>query len=212
MPISPLEVEGEERLGRALRWTLQGRWFSHGYPPAGGAARWGADAAGEELAAPGGRRARLLLRRPTPEERSHLLREAVDRHHGPSRDSQLLPAELTATLDAAGAAFGRFDTCPLCEEPGARLHMRDRDTFHARCGNCEAIWGSRVCCCGARYPVLWPHNAIIDTTNGDRVDRTAGADVLAMPCTAAESVPGSRFRCPECRECAGRPGCTCQDG
>ncbi|MFI7283048.1 DUF2357 domain-containing protein [Micromonospora chersina] len=209
VPISPLEVEGEERLGRALRWTLQGPWFSHGYPlpvalptgvPTLPARNW--------LRPVGGRRV-LLLRRPTPEERSHLIREAVDGHQGPSRDSQLLPAELTAALDAAGAAFGRFDTCPLCQESGARLHVRDRDTFQARCGNCEAIWGSRVCSCGARYPVLWPYNAIIDTADGDRIDRTAGADVLAMPCTAAETAPGSRFRCPKCQECGGRPGCTC---
>lgn len=209
VPISPLEIEGEERLARALRWTLQGRWFSHGYPlpvalPAGvptlPARNW--------LRPVDGRRV-LLLRRPTSEERSHLIREAVDGHRGPSRDSQLLPSELTAALDAAGATFGRFDTCPICKESGARVHMRDRDTFQARCGNCEAIWGSRDCSCGARYPVLWPYNAVIDTADGDRIDRTAGADVLAMPCTAAEITPGSRFRCPKCQECGGRPGCTC---
>ncbi|NBE85412.1 DUF2357 domain-containing protein [Micromonospora rubida] len=209
VPISPLEIEGEERLARALRWTLQGRWFSQGYPlpvalPAGvptlPARNW--------LRPVGGRRV-LLLRRPTSEERSHLIREAVDGHRGPSRDSQLLPSELTAALDAAGATFGRFDTCPICKESGARVHMRDRDTFQARCGNCEAIWGSRDCSCGARYPVLWPYNAVIDTADGDRIDRTAGADVLAMPCTAAEITPGSRFRCPKCHECGGRPGCTC---
>ncbi|WP_435586215.1 DUF2357 domain-containing protein [Micromonospora aurantiaca (nom. illeg.)] len=212
VPITPLEIEGEERLARALRWTVLGLSMVRQYPLtlSTGARRPQLTADWFRTSGKGGELE--LLRRPSAMERALLLQSFDD--HGrrsgglrASRQEEFL-RELAGSLDACAAQFDLFQTCPLCAGSATALQPRDRDTFHCRCESCETFWGTRVCGpCGERYPILWPKNAVVDAGDEDRLDMTAGADILALPCPTA--VPGTRFRCPWCKHCAGMPGCGC---
>jgi hypothetical protein len=199
VPINPLEIEGEERMARALRWTVQGLRFTGEYPPEVQllAPPRLTDSAWFRLA---GRQRIAILRNPSAEERA-----AYD----PSTETRQPRTRDDDALDTALALFKLFETCPCCHTRND-LQARDRDTFQCTCKVCGTIWGTRVCGpCGKRYPILWPRNTVIDQTNGDRLDMTAGADVLSLPCADQHITPGSRYRCPWCNRCSGQPNCGC---
>jgi len=209
VPINPLEIEGEERLGRALRWNLQGRRFISEYPPIVHLPT-GVQRTADAWWRPGDRNSIALLRRPGPAEVSALATLAAGRGRGARRPDDVLAASTVAMIQSAAAAFDLVETCPVCRNKPAVLKARDRDTFQSECGNCASGWGVRICrSCTERYPVLWLRNAVPDATDGDRLDVTAGADVLAIPCSDTSLMPGTRFRCPWCHHCAGQPGCGC---
>jgi Domain of unknown function (DUF2357) len=199
VPINPLEIEGEERMARALRWTVQGLRFTEEYPPELQvlAPSHLTDSAWFRLA---GRQRIAILRNPSAEERA-VYDASTDTRQPRTRDDD--------SLDTALALFKLFETCPCCHTRND-LQARDRDTFQCTCKACGTVWGTRVCGpCGKRYPILWSRNTVIDQTNGDRLDMTAGADVLSLPCADQHIAPGSRYRCPWCHRCGGQPTCGC---
>ncbi|USX56242.1 hypothetical protein [Lentzea sp. HUAS12] len=199
VPINPLEIEGEERMARALRWTVQGLRFTKEYPPEVQlqAPPHLANGAWFRLA---GRQRIAILRNPSAEERA-----ALD----PSTETRQPRTRDDDSLDTALALFKLFETCPCCHTRND-VQARDRDTFQCTCQVCGTVWGTRVCGpCSKRYPILWPRNTVIDQTNGDRLDMTAGADVLSLPCADQHIAPGSRYRCPWCHRCGGQPNCGC---
>jgi hypothetical protein len=147
----------------------------------------------------------LATRRPTPLEIAALT--PTTRGRGVPSETEASVAEFVSEVDR-GMAF--LQTCLLCATPSADFTLRNRDTFRCVCRECATTWGLNLCGnCGERYPVLLPRNAVVDTSDGDRLDSTVGADLLAEPCRSTEVAPGNRFRCPWCRHCGGMPACGC---
>ncbi|MEV4715028.1 DUF2357 domain-containing protein [Micromonospora sp. NPDC049374] len=210
VPVTPLEIEGEERLARALRWVLQGRRFVAEYPPAA------------ELTAsvpkssdgwwyPAGPRRIAVTRRPSMDEVEALVHATTGRERDPRSTASSLPRAMAA-VERAAQSFDLFETCPVCHSNLTEFEPRDRNTFQCRCEVCSTGWGTRICgSCGKAYPVLWLRNVLPDGTSGDRLDVTAGADLLAVPCVDGSRAPGARFRCFWCHACPGHPGCGCPD-
>jgi hypothetical protein len=209
VPVTPLEIEGEERLARALRWVLQGRRFVQEYPPTtdlsasapAGEADWWLLAGPTRIA---------VTRRPIAEEVEALVRATVGYERDPRRSTAVVRSRATAAVEACARSFDLFETCPVCHDTGTELLARDGKTFQCRCAACSTGWGIRSCgSCQRRYPVLWLRNVRPDGSDGDRLDVTAGADLLAVPCADDHLEPGTRFRCPWCQVCAGQPSCGC---
>lgn len=215
VPVTPLEIEGEERLARAMRWAVQGLPMVRNYPPRMSLHGRRVNATAPWFRAVKGGLEVQVLRRPSDAERSGFLETVLGTI---SRERSFKPAQvdklrqdLTSELARLTTQFDLFDRCPVCTQPHAEFQHREPDMFHARCRACETRWDVRACgSCTKRYPVLWPKNSIADARDTDRLDLTAGADVLASPCVTA--VPGTRFRCPWCRICAGMPSCGCDAG
>jgi hypothetical protein len=204
VPVSPIEIEAEERLARALRWPMQAHRLLSGYPvPVAVRSRlpvaeWFRQDRGRVLA----------TRRPTPLEVAALT-PATGGRRAPA-GSEASVAGVVSEIDR-GMAF--LQTCLLCAAPSAELTLRNLDTFRCVCRECTTAWGLNLCGnCGERYPVLLPHNAVVDASDSDRLDATVGADLLAEPCRSPEVAPGARFRCPWCRHCRGMPACGCPTG
>ncbi|MFY1681725.1 DUF2357 domain-containing protein [Micromonospora sp. WMMD730] len=204
VPVTPLEIEGEERLARALRWVLQGRRFVEEYPPGvelsasvpQGSDGWWYSAAPGKIS---------VTRRPSMDEVEALVRATAGREP----DSRSMESSLARTM-AASRLFDLFEACPICHATKSEFEPRDRNTFQCRCDACSTVWGTRICgACGEVYPVLWMHNVLPDGSGGDRLDVTAGADLLAVPCVDDSLAPGARFRCSWCKSCPGWPGCGC---
>ncbi|MEO6086383.1 MAG: DUF2357 domain-containing protein [Umezawaea sp.] len=209
VPVSPLEIEGEERLARALRWRMQGARFIADYPLELKLSAPAPQRDGEWFRKVGPRRV-VLLRRPSVDEQTGFVSAVSGTGAGSPRAVEKSRADLAFALVSATVGFDLFETCPVCHTGRAEVRARDQDTFHCRCSDCDAEWGTRICGrCSERYPVLWPLNAVADSADGDRLDVTAGADVLAVACVAQAVRSGSRFRCPWCGHCAGSPGCGC---
>lgn len=208
VPVTPLEIEGEERLARALRWVLQGRRFVAEYPPAAELSG-SVPKSSDDWWRPAGPRHIAVTRRPSMDEVEALVRATTGRERGP-RSTASSPPRATAAVEAAARSFDLFETCPICHSTMTEFEPRDRNTFQCRCEVCSTGWGTRICgSCGKVYPVLWLHNVLPDGTDGDRLDVTAGADLLAAPCVDGRLAPGARFRCSWCHACAGHPGCGC---
>jgi hypothetical protein len=225
VPVTPLEIEGEERLARALRWVLQGRRFVAEYPPAAELFA-SVPSSSDGWSRPVGPTRIAVTRRPTADEVDVLVRATTGRERDPRKSTASLLPRVKAAVEAAVRSFDLFETCPVCHStrttfeprpaqgsqrrasPG--IPTRGRDTFQCRCEDCSTCWGTRICgSCGRVYPVLWLHNVLPDGTGGDRLDVTAGADLLAVPCVDDRLTPGARFRCSWCHACAGHPGCGC---
>lgn len=211
VPVSPLEIEGEERVARALRWAIQGRRFTSSYPP--------------EIAAPypislsptkryksRGARKLVLLQRPGLAERDELAKLLEQRGPGRQRSQPTRSdtSTISAAIESAAQVFDLLETCPICRRANTELQPRDQDTFLCHCTACRTEWGTRRCrSCGEKYPILWPRRAVVDARDGDHLDLSIGADILTVPCTDSDTTEGNRFRCPWCTYCAGRPNCTC---
>lgn len=209
VPVTPLEIEGEERLARALRWVLQGRRFVAEYPPAAELYA-SVPSSINGWSRPIGPTRVAVTRRPSTDEVEALVHATTRRERDPRRSTASSLARATAAVEAAARSFDLFETCPVCHSSTTEFEPRDRDTFQCRCQVCSTGWGTRICgSCNEVYPVLWLHNVLPDGTGGDRLDVTAGADLLAVPCADAHLAPGVRFRCSWCGICAGQPGCGC---
>ncbi|MER7283829.1 DUF2357 domain-containing protein [Dactylosporangium sp. NPDC000244] len=207
VPVTPLEIEGEERLARALRWVLQGRRFVAEYPPAAELFA-SVPTSSDGWWRPAGPTRVAVTRRPSMDEVEALVRETTGRERNRST-APSLPRTMAA-VETAARSFDLFETCPICHSTMTEFEPRDRNTFQSRCEVCATGWGTRICgSCGEVYPVLWLHNVLPDGTGGDRLDVTAGADLLAVPCVDDRLAPGTRFRCSWCHACAGHPGCGC---
>jgi hypothetical protein len=209
VPVTPLEIEGEERLGRALRWVLQGRRFVDEYPPTAELFA-SVPSSSDSWWHPAGLTRVAVTRRPSIDEVETLVGAATGREREPRRSTASSLPRAMAAVEAAVRSFDLFETCPTCHSTTTKFEPRDRNTFQCHCEVCSTGWGTRICgSCGKVYPVLWLHNVLPDGTGGDRLDVTAGADLLAVPCVDGRLAPGNRFRCTWCHACAGRPGCGC---
>ncbi|MCR3753717.1 hypothetical protein [Lentzea californiensis] len=205
VPISPVEIEGEERLARALRWPLQAARYVSGYPVVLSAQVKLPDVDWYRA----GERGKVeILRRPDDAELAALT--AANKSGSPRRRGD---DELRHFIDQLGEADRRLavlDTCPLCPSGRAVMTARRDGTFVCRCDSCSTTWGLNPCGnCRERYPFLWPRNAVVNTEHSDRLDMTAGADLLAEPCAAPSDQPVPRFRCCWCDHCTGAPNCGC---
>ncbi|MEV4139356.1 hypothetical protein AB0J72_45235 [Dactylosporangium sp. NPDC049742] len=209
VPVTPLEIEGEERLARALRWVLQGRRFVAEYPPTAELYARLPSSSGD-WSRPAGPTSVAVTRRPSMDEVESLVRAATAHERDLRRSTAFSQTRAKAAVEAAVRSFDLFETCPVCHSTMTEFEPRDRNTFQCRCRNCSTGWGTRICgSCRKVYPVLWLHNVLPDGTSGDRVDVTAGADLLSVPCVDDRLPPGVRFRCSWCGACAGHPGCGC---
>lgn len=206
VPVTPLEIEGEERLARALRWAVFGVPMVRLYPPTFSVRDQHVELGARWFRTVGRGGDLEVLQRPSVTERNDFVQSfASARERGRSLAAV---QEIADLVDACSAQFNLLETCPLCKGSATEFEPRARSTFQSHCKGCETSWGIRICGpCGQRYPTLWPKNAVVDAYDEDRLDMTAGADLLALPCPTA--TPGTRFRCPWCMQCAGMPRCGC---
>ncbi|MCE7010002.1 hypothetical protein LWC34_45430 [Kibdelosporangium philippinense] len=205
VPISPVEIEGEERLARALRWPLQAARYVSGYPVVLLSQVKLPDADWYRV---GARGKVEILRRPDDAEFAALTTANKSDPPRMRGDNEL--RHFIDQLDEADRRLAVLNTCPLCPNGRAVMTARPDDTFVCRCDSCSTTWGLNPCGnCHERYPFLWPRNAVVDTEHGDRLDMTAGADLLAEPCAAPSDHPVPRFRCCWCDHCADAPNCGC---
>ncbi|MFJ6677416.1 hypothetical protein ACIQMJ_40485 [Actinosynnema sp. NPDC091369] len=205
VPISPVEIEGEERLARALRWPLQGIRYVSSYPVTMSVRAKLPDSDWYRI---GARGTVEVLRRPDSAESVAVA--SADTTGPPRMRNTNEPSHLASQLAEVDRRLAILDTCPLCPNGRAKIVPRDRDTFLCRCNSCSTSWGLNLCGhCGQRYPFLWPRNAVVDPSDGDRLDMTAGADLLSEPCTASNEQHVPRFRCCWCDHCSGAPNCGC---
>lgn len=91
-------------------------------------------------------------------------------------------------------------TCPTCNRRAdSRRDFIARDQhFSCTCADCSTNWGTIACGqCSKSIPILRLHGTDWTTKAGEPgwVDRTLGADILAMPWLADSEV---RFSCPSC--------------
>lgn len=200
VPVSPVEMDSEERLARALRWPLQGRRYLSGYPIIASATpprsgNWFQRVRGGIE----------ITRRPSEADVTEFVAEESVR-----RRVRGWTASARKVLDEVDRGMTFLETCPLCGTPSGDFIGRDGSTFRCWCSSCSTAWGLNRCgVCGHRYPFLWPRNTVVDARDADRIDATAGADLLAEPCVSPDIEPGSRFRCSECGHCGGAPNCGC---
>ncbi len=190
-------------MARALRWPLQGRRYLD-YPLAI-ETKAQFRPAGWFQAGPRGYV--QVLRRPHRDEIDAVMRETTS----PQRDDVRRPDEVAGlVISEVDRVMAVIDTCPLCSAERARLQPRDSDTFKCRCVACSATWGLNRCgSCGQRYPFLLGLNAVVDSSDGDRLDMTVGADLLAETCSSSEPGQEPRFHCCWCDHCGGMPTCGC---
>ncbi|MGK4591674.1 DUF2357 domain-containing protein [Amycolatopsis sp. w19] len=211
VPVSPLEIEGEERIARALRWTIQGLRFTRSYPPEIhvtfpkyiSSTQWYEKRSVRTLA---------VLRRPSVAEKEELINILEQQRPGQKNLESVQSgiSTVSAIIDSAIRVFGLLETCPICRRANAEFQPRDQDTFLCRCAACRTEWGTRRChSCGERYPILWPHRAVVDAQDGDNLDLSIGADILTVPCADSTTAAGTHFRCPWCTSCPERTNCTC---
>lgn len=203
VPLTPLEIEGEERLARALRWPLQGRRYLDDYPSA---IRTKLVIRPADWFRPGTTGPLHISRRPNADE---VVIEAGQNSGRRRDDIRRQEAGIEALLADIDTNMSIIDTCPLCSKAGARLIPRDFDTFRCEC-SCLASWGTNRCgSCRHRSPFLLARNAVVDSSNGDRLDMTVGADLLTATCASSEPGREPRFRCAWCGICPGMPACDC---
>ncbi|HEX5405040.1 MAG TPA: DUF2357 domain-containing protein [Pseudonocardiaceae bacterium] len=212
VPASPVEIESEERLARALRWMLHGVPLVRRYPPR--------LPIGQKIPAATAPWLKVtdrdiwLLSRPSIDEQAELM--ATLKPAGRSGTGaapaweHTIGREIQNRLAALANEFALFETCPLCHKAATTtFRSRGGDTFECECTACRIVWfGTRVCGnCTNHYPVLWPGNKADDTTDADIVTMVLGADILSMPCVGDNRK--ARFQCPWCRYCGGKPECRC---
>lgn len=212
VPVTPVEIDSEERLARTLRWMLYGLPMVRRYPPllhvgrkiqASTAAPW-LRVAGRDIA---------MLRRPSIVEQAELvtaLKPAERRGNSASHAREnSIDRAIQDNLDACAKEFALFETCPLCQNAITTLVPLDRDTFQCTCSACKIVWfGTRVCTsCTNHYPVIWPGKTTSNKIDADDVTLVFGADILSLPCASDDR--GMRFQCPWCEHCAGMPECNC---
>ncbi|MEV5823886.1 hypothetical protein AB0L22_32515 [Micromonospora haikouensis] len=219
LPATPTEIDGVERMTRALQWARVAS-DAAGYPPR---IRCPADLLGELTATGSGwlrvadERHLAMDRPPTPAELSTVDNRVAawrGRRVSPGRrkEHQASADALTAGLHTARALLDRLAHCPVC---GLRLgdprglHAR-AGTFTATCRNCRSEWGTRSCGhCGTDYPVI--ETTSQRSAQGHPVATSGlGNELLAVPCWQATAT--GTYICPNCGRCGGwggRPGRDC---
>lgn len=194
VPVSPLDLESQERVGRAVRWHLFETLF-RGYPLVANFPSAHRRLLAEErdwlVAGPAVNTIRVLA--PVPSARLTAIARRIE------NEAQHLEHRLAGRgkLDAERLRKGIRDIsnaleatralaiCPVCGRPGT-FEARQADTFHCSCRKC-AEWGlwhdPRT---DDRIPYLFPSAPGPDERDrGDsRVDfdRWYGRDLLARPC------------------------------
>lgn len=212
VPASPVEIDSEERLARALRWMLHGVPLVRRYPPRLPIGRKPSAAAAPWLKVTD--RDIWLLSRPSVDEQAALmatLKPAGRRGNGAaSAWEHTIGRDIQNRLATLANEFALFETCPLCHNAATTtFRRRGGETFQCECTACRTVWfGTRVCAnCTNYYPVLWPGTKADDTTDADVVTMVLGADILSLPCVGDDHE--ARFQCPWCGYCAGKPECRC---
>ncbi|NOU32099.1 MAG: hypothetical protein HOO96_29700 [Polyangiaceae bacterium] len=97
-------------------------------------------------------------------------------------------------------------TCPTCNRRAdARRDFKPMGThFSCTCSDCSTTWGTSACGrCSSSIPILRLAGAdwMKEAGAPGWVDRTLGADVLAIPCVEGTEI---RFACPSCGDAPAR--------
>ena len=103
-------------------------------------------------------------------------------------------------LARAVGVVGDLLRCPTCNtRADARRHFKSMGQhFSCTCSDCSTTWGTIACGrCSKSIPVLRLHGTAWMTKAGEPgwVDRTLGADVLAVPRVVGSEI---EFVCPSC--------------
>jgi hypothetical protein len=223
--VSPLELDSQERLGRALNIWLT----THGV------LEFGCLLPAPSL--PGlvlpswlqstqrsGRKVVVAVRPPSPGEAATFRAQARDlqRHAARSAPSKTPDQAAARKIDeaieqviAAAEGLSELRTCPLCNDPGEWEPRIDSQpwTWWCRCANCASEWGTRACGgCRRPYPVLRPGNVDAPPSEyraHDWRDLTFGRDLWSVPCADADR--WGLFRCSHCGSCGDvRGGCAAE--
>jgi hypothetical protein len=221
IPIDVYELDGVERIGRALRWSFFSNFFAQ-YPvkiPV--PAKYRQDILKLEnlrWIRPGTEMDFVVLVQSSEEKENSRFRSILSNWRNTlesqGKKNQLEIErfdKLFEALDSAELIFQNLRTCPVCHKESRPQNFQslDQECFKCHCDDCKAEWGLRPCpLCKERYPYLGFSNAQLTPSFDDRdydpewVDKAYGMDVLATPC----SLSGSRmsFICPFCRDCSGQ--------
>lgn len=212
IPISPVDLESEERVGRVLR-----EWWGDSllprYPPRLEVARPLLEEVARQqlrwsrVEGQGLNRVLLMVVPPTArevDEWSGVL-ESLAQPRGPGRKAlasheQLV--QLQRVFTAARQFFTRLLRCPLCSAPAGEFKLLDDGCYRIRCPGCETHWGLKPCSrCKTRIPFLVASGGKLEAVQRRPgwLDRVFGRDVLASPCWRE----GAREHhiCPSCRAC-----------
>jgi Protein kinase domain len=211
LPVSPLEVDSLERVGRAIRWWLFDHVFM-AYPPRidcptrlasalAGRSRW--------LTLQGSNT--VLATRPPSEYEWSDLEQQLSEWLGLAKTNPRLaparPGELERALSelrVARAELTRLARCPTCADdvpPLGGFHPLQEDRFSCRCASCGTSWGTRACgTCGGTFPSI-ELGVLIHVNAGSvsSVDRLLGRDMLATLCPFKASE--GTVICPRCGVC-----------
>ena len=96
-----------------------------------------------------------------------------------------------------------FLKCPTCGTEANSINdfeLRGRDSFHCTCNSCSTFWSIQKCSSGHCYPIMLPSGDFFEICEEipGWVDRTYGADILAVPGKKQDDSWG--FVCPDCGE------------
>jgi hypothetical protein len=195
VPISPLDLESLERIGRVLHWELLGAQYL-GYPATIAVPPSVVSAL---IDAPwlsatdshGSRPGRVAILVPTPrsgmDEICRRLGDEADRFERQQRGRGRFDASriraILPDLRKAWAATASLAACPVCGSSGARFEARPPDAFRCSCP-CGAEWGlRRDASSDDRIPYLAPEPLAPPTGSSPLpAQRRYGRDILASPC------------------------------
>jgi hypothetical protein len=207
IPVSPLDLESQDRLDQVLRWSaithnFEGYPFQSDFPD-----RYTASIDFADWLQPSARRNSIVMVAPAradefadvarvieAEARRQETRLGGAGHH----DAQEL-REALQRLRTCSSTFSCLTTCPLCNSTG-EFEARQASTFEVRCRTCDSRWGLRhESFDDSRIPYLFVDDDGPDSSVGS--ERWFGRDQLALPCQSSIRAYGSGVINPRTGRC-----------
>jgi hypothetical protein len=208
IPVSPADLESEERVARMIRWWWLGSMLDR-YPvrlkiPPPLLDEVATRARGAITTQPG----ILQLVRPLHSADVREMKPALENIRWPQGPGRFGPppkevlAKLQENLEVSTRFFAQLLRCPVCTAPSGTFEPLGNTCYRIQCGGCSTRWGLKPCgSCGKRIPFLVVPAEQPDSLNHlpGWVDRLFGRDVLASPCWRENAK--EHHICPNCRTC-----------
>jgi len=210
IPISPTDLESEERVARMVRWWWWCTLFEK-YPLRIKAHPRLLEVLEKRLFCQGETRETGFLPLVVPlrlEDVQQLRRELEDVRwpQGPGRFApppREALAELQEALTAGVRLFEQLRHCPVCGASSGTFERLGNTSYRIQCPGCDTRWGLKPCGnCQKRMPFLSVSAGQQPDTFRQLpgwVDRVFGRDVLASPCWRERA--REHHICPSCRTC-----------